>query len=45
MTEKLLHLIDRNLDGVEQDGRDLVPQQVRIHPLAVLPKMSECSLT
>jgi hypothetical protein len=34
MSEKLLHLINGHLAGVEQDGRDRVAQQVRVHPFA-----------
>jgi hypothetical protein len=32
MAEKLLHLIDRHLTGVEQDCGDRVSKQVRVHP-------------
>jgi hypothetical protein len=26
-------MIDRHLPGIEQEGRDRMPQQVRVHPL------------
>jgi hypothetical protein len=33
MPEEFLHLVDRHLPGIEQEGRDRMPQQVRVHPL------------
>src|SRR5947209_808676 len=31
--EEFLHLVDRHLPGIEQDGHGRMPQQVRVHPL------------
>jgi len=33
VTKEFLHLVDRYVPGVEQDGRDRMPQQMRVDPL------------
>src|SRR6266849_1502580 len=40
VAKELLHLVDRHVPGVEQDRRDRVPQEMRVHTLrdACLPR-------